>query len=47
MTGMLSRMATNLLGKTGQQGEVVELTQQLECIELCLGVDEEESRAYG
>jgi len=25
MTGMLSRMATHSLGKTGQQGEVVEL----------------------
>jgi len=45
MTGMLSRMAIDSLGKTDQQGEVVGIAlcvrEQLECIELCLGMDEE------
>lgn len=43
MTGMLSWMATCLWGKTGQEGEVVELLyvrEQLEYIGLSLRMDE-------
>jgi len=44
MTGMLSWMATDSVGKTGQQGGGVALyvREQLECTELCLGADEEQ-----
>ena len=45
MTGILSWMAIYFLGKTDQQDKAVELLfvrEQLECIEFCLGMNDEQ-----
>jgi len=50
MTGMLSWMATDSLGKTGQPrrggGVALYVKEQLECIEFCLGADEEQVESF-
>jgi len=50
MTGMLSWMATDSLGKPGQPrrggGVALYVREQLECIELCLGVEEEQVDSF-
>ena len=45
MTGMLSWMATYILGKTGQVVELFFMRKQLECIKLHLEINDEQVKS--